>query len=106
MSLLESYWVTPGRILAGEYPGSVDDEDGVLKIWSLLRRGVSLFIDLTEPGELEPYMNVLVEEASRLRPMAEYERWPIQDGGAYEFCVLNEGVGPMRRIGEREISLQ
>ena len=41
-----TYWVEPGRLLAGSY---------VRDVRSLLAAGVTLFVDLTEEGELEAY---------------------------------------------------
>ena len=41
-----SYWVEPGRLLAGSYPEDVQ---------ALQAAGVTLFVDLTEEGELPPY---------------------------------------------------
>lgn len=46
-----AYWVLPGRLLAGESPGAVDRAVAVRKLRRLLAAKVTLFIDLTEPGE-------------------------------------------------------
>ena len=59
----ESYWVVPGRLLAGSYVRDVD---------ALLAAGVTLFLDLTEDGELASY-------SSRLRAPARHVRAPIGD---------------------------
>ena len=75
----DAYWVSPGRVLAGEYPGSVELEDARPKLRWLLETGVSAFVDLTERGELEPYLKVLAEEADRLGTAPEYQRRPIRD---------------------------
>lgn len=50
-----SYWVVPGKLLAGEYPRNIDDESSPHKVAQLTEAGVSAFIDLTEDGELHPY---------------------------------------------------
>lgn len=65
------YWVDPGRLLAGEYPGDVDDESAQRKLARLTDAGVTAFIDLTEEGELYPYAHWLENVA--------YERFPIPD---------------------------
>ena len=49
------YWVVPGKLLAGEYPGAEDEAVAKEKVAKLTDAGVSAFIDLTEEGELEPY---------------------------------------------------
>lgn len=50
------YWVVPGELLAGEYPGSRHHAVAKSKLSALLEAGVTGFVDLTEPAEgLEPY---------------------------------------------------
>ena len=49
------YRAAPGKLLAGEYPRSLDDESSQAKVEALKRARVGLFIDLTEEGELRPY---------------------------------------------------
>jgi hypothetical protein len=75
-----SYWVEPGRLLAGEYPGA--KHDGVAardKIGKILDAGVTFFVDLTHPGELAPYEELLHEEAAQRGLEAGYRRLPIRD---------------------------
>ena len=50
------YWVTD-QLLAGEYPRSKNGPDEFEKLDALLAEGVTLFVDLTEQGELLPYAN-------------------------------------------------
>jgi hypothetical protein len=47
-----TYWVVPGKLLAGEYPGAFDSEEARRRLRRFLRAGVRHFIDLTEAGEL------------------------------------------------------
>jgi protein-tyrosine phosphatase len=77
----ETYWVSRGRLMAGEYPGSLDLDDPRPKLRRLLKNGISTFLDLTEEGELEPYQEVLAEEALRAGVESEYIRWPVEDWG-------------------------
>jgi ADP-ribosylglycohydrolase/protein-tyrosine phosphatase len=56
-----SYWVQPGRLLAGEYPGSMSRADAMERVQRLLAAGVTSFIDLTEEGELPDYDSLLPE---------------------------------------------
>ncbi len=46
-----SYWVVPGKLLAGFYPFSSDPITGRQRIESLLDVGVEHIVNLTEPGE-------------------------------------------------------
>jgi protein-tyrosine phosphatase len=71
-----TYWVIPGKLLAGEYPGARDPEEARQRLRSFLAAGVRHFIDLTEAGELEPYAELLTEEADS---GTTYERIPIRD---------------------------
>lgn len=73
-----SYWVRPGFLLAGEYPTMcAGEEEDRAMLRRFLDAGVSLFLDLTEWGELEPYAPLL----SGLSPEAEHRRMPIRDFG-------------------------
>ncbi|MGQ0430267.1 MAG: ADP-ribosylglycohydrolase family protein [Gammaproteobacteria bacterium] len=74
----ESYWVEPGRVLAGPYP-LVGEEAMATRLRRLLESGVDCFIDLTEPGELPPYESLLPGPYSRT-PIS-YLRKPIRDHG-------------------------
>jgi protein-tyrosine phosphatase len=73
---LNTYWVAPGKLLAGEYPGAKDPEEARQRLRKFLAAGVRHFIDLTEVGELEPYVELLTEEADS---RTSYERFPIRD---------------------------
>lgn len=76
-----SYWVIPGQLLAGEYPGSTSRADAMEKLERLLAAGVTSFIDLTEEEELPAYhglLHKLTEQAIRHR------RWSITDHGIPE----------------------
>lgn len=77
----DSYWVRPGRLLAGEYPGDASGEAARGKLNALLDQGVDCFIDLTNPGELLPYEPLLRELATARGLDVEYQRMPIRDFG-------------------------
>lgn len=74
-----SYWVRPGLVLAGEYPGALDEAAGRYKVRRLLEAGVRVFVDLTETGELMPYDHLAREEALALGVAVEHLRFPIRD---------------------------
>lgn len=72
LPLPHSYWVLPGKLLAGEYPRNKDERSSREKIAVLLGAGVKAFIDLTEADEgLLPYAPLLMG--------ASHERFPIRD---------------------------
>jgi protein-tyrosine phosphatase len=76
-----SYWVRPGQLLAGEYPGARRKADTRQRIRSFLEAGITFFLDLTEAHELEPYEQILKEEAAARGLAVGYRRMPIKDGG-------------------------
>src|SRR5690606_30448735 len=76
--LPNSYWVEPGRLLAGEYPGSTSQGDAIARLQALLSAGVDSFIDLTEPDEEPAYEHLLAGLTER---RMRYRRLPVVDHG-------------------------
>jgi ADP-ribosylglycohydrolase len=72
------YWVRPGQLLAGEYPGSMSRAEAVARLQKLLHAGINSFIDLTEEGELPPYDALLAELSEQ---HVRYRRLSIIDHG-------------------------
>ena len=77
--ILESYWVEPGRFLAGEYPGHTYGEQLRQRLDTFLDFGINTFIDLTDPDELPPYLPELVEQARYYEIEIQYKRMTITD---------------------------
>jgi predicted protein tyrosine phosphatase len=77
----ESYWVEPGRLLAGEYPGQYTPESTRQRIDALLEAGFDTFIDLTKPNETIPYFRVLLEESKYYEVEVQHHNFPIGDFG-------------------------
>jgi hypothetical protein len=68
--LANSYWVLPGRFLAGEYPSGRELPDsyaGRARIAQLLAAGISCIVDLTEEGECPAYKQLLPPTVAHLR---------------------------------------
>jgi hypothetical protein len=59
--LPNTYWVTPGKLLGGEYPAGDSGDDTQQRLSALLEAGVDCFINLTRPGELPAYSSLLPE---------------------------------------------
>lgn len=76
---VQCYWVVPGKLLAGEYPARVGQPEAARRLASLLSEGIDSFIDLTEPGELSPYLSLLREQAALRATHVSYQRLPIID---------------------------
>jgi hypothetical protein len=76
----ESYWVIPGRFLAGEYPGlSFDDFGTRQRLTAFIRNRFDTFIDLTCEGERPDYLPVLQEEARAFEITIEHKRFSFPD---------------------------
>lgn len=83
-----SYWVLPGQLLAGYYPGAIDPAERDVKLNALLDAGIRVFVNLMEPDETDwdglpfaPYAPRLQEIAARRGYSVECLRFPIRDGG-------------------------
>jgi protein-tyrosine phosphatase len=64
--------IEPGRLLAGRHPCAWDPAAAAQEVHGLLDQGVTLFVDLTQEGELEPYDQLVPA-------IARYDRRPIRD---------------------------
>ena len=78
----ESYWVIPGKFLAGGYPiASIEEGLARDSLAVFIDAGIDSFFDLTRPGELPPYLPLLQEEALHYGIPVDYQRMTIQDKG-------------------------
>ena len=64
--------IVPGQLIAGRHPCASGREYAPAVIDELARSGVTLFLDLTHDGELEPYDDLIP-------PQARYQQMSIQD---------------------------
>jgi hypothetical protein len=69
-----SYWVIPGRLLAGEHPFGIAEGQSTDCLERLIAAGIDFYLNLTEPGEVPEYHHLLP-------PLAEYVHFPILDCG-------------------------
>lgn len=77
-----SYWVEPGKLLAGEYPGSFSSSTSRTRLRALLEAGIRTFIDLTRPGDTDAtYEGLLMDEAAELQVEVERKNIPVTDFG-------------------------
>lgn len=63
----EAYWVEPGLLLAGPYPGARRASAEPRLLRQLLDGGVEYFLDLTEQDEAPPYTAWLGDRACHVR---------------------------------------
>jgi protein-tyrosine phosphatase len=64
--------IEPDRLIVGRHPCAWGPENATAEVGELAARGVSLFLDLTQEGELEPYAHLV-------QPPARHTRMPIRD---------------------------
>lgn len=83
-----SYWVVPGALLAGYYPGALDPVERDIKLNALLDFGIQVVINLMEPDETDwegqlfaPYSPRITELAMQRGLDVQCRRFPIRDGG-------------------------
>lgn len=115
--IADAYWVVPGRLLAGEYPGShtfmVGDDRGAgdveitrARIRKFLDAGINYFLDLTDENDsLVPYAPVLLEEAKARGVAVVYQRIPIPDRSAPAVAYAQTVLGELEAAleGERNV---
>jgi protein-tyrosine phosphatase len=79
-ALLHAWWVEPGRLLAGEYPGTRTAEKTAKKLQLLVDAVVGTIVDLTRPEDhLEPYREALRTACERAGIEIRYFAHPIPD---------------------------
>jgi ADP-ribosyl-[dinitrogen reductase] hydrolase len=76
-----TFWIEPGRILAGEYPGATTRAATQRRLKALIAAGITYFIDLTEAGELPPYDVLLPTTRASDGRYVVYARKSIRDHG-------------------------
>lgn len=81
-----AYWVVPGQLMAGAYPGSFDPDEARRKLTGLIDAGIRHVVDLMETEETESGMRSLRPYAETLREIAEERgvavsvgRHPVRD---------------------------
>lgn len=75
----ETYWVIPGRLLAGAFPASRDVSQVGPSLAAFLKIGVDTFIDLTSEYERPDYSIALQKEAAEFGQSATHHRFSITD---------------------------
>jgi hypothetical protein len=86
--LPNSYWVIPGRLLAGEYPLGADDADARARLARLEEAGIDYFVDLTEEYELAGYRHLLPARSTHVRS-AIADTW-VPDTAAQMRKILSD----------------
>jgi hypothetical protein len=87
----DCYWVVPGKLLAGEYPGSPLPWQSRIKLLRLLDAGITYYLDLTSKKDpLKPYAKQLRELATAKGITVTYSRKSIPDRGCPSKELMRE----------------
>ena len=92
LPLPNSYWVVPGRLLAGEYPGGGTVAATRERLARLLAAGVDCFIDLTQPDEIAPYDVALPANVRYHRKSLPDHGIPVEAAQMREILECLEGT--------------
>ena len=81
-AILHAWWVEPGHLLAGEYPGARTPEKTRQKVWLIVDAGIDTIVDLTAPDDgLQPYEQELMAAAEQAGRQVRRYAYPIPDMG-------------------------
>ena len=82
-----SYWIVPGKFLAGCYPGDLAPNVAMKKRSALLDAGITDFVSLMEANEVDhsrnpfdDYWPKIEKEANKQGQNIAFHRFPIVDG--------------------------
>ena len=80
---LHAWWVEPGRLLAGEYPGARTPKEASEKLRLLIETAmIDSIVDLTTPADgLAPYREALRVAAEKAGRQVDHYAYPIPDMG-------------------------
>lgn len=71
------YWVVPGKLLAGYYPGDLDPGEAQKKLQGLLRAGIRQIINLTEEDECNMYGDGFIQYREEIEGYARSMRCEV-----------------------------
>jgi protein tyrosine phosphatase len=81
-----SYWVIPGKLLAGCYPGDKNPKEATAKPTALINSGIRHVISLMEPDETDsslhrfvPYADLMKSIAARMKVSVTFDKFSIKD---------------------------
>lgn len=99
---VHAWWVEPGRVLAGEYPGDADSLVARHRVDVLVDGGVRTFVDLTGDGDgLAPYAPLVAAAAEARGLDLRHERFPIPDFSVVDDAGYDEVLALIAGAGER-----
>ena len=110
--ITRSYWVEPGRFLAGAFPGAPQDAEATERVRAFLHAGIRTFVNLMfdhETGHdgqpFNPYAPIVEREAERLGIDARCHRLPIVDVSVPTLERMDEIQATLRESLAREAAV-
>ena len=101
---IHGWWVEPGALLAGEYPGATTPDVAEARIDVLVDHGVRTFIDLTETVDgLEPYAEHVATIGARRGLDLHHRPFPIPDMGVRSAEGYDEILEAIRESTDRGV---
>ena len=99
-----AYWIVPGELLGGAYPGTSTSWPTGNHLPALLAIGVSYFVDLTEPHEngTRPYERELEQRAHATGRPVIYRRVAITDFGVPSHEQMEAILGALAQAREAQ----
>lgn len=96
-TFVHAWWVVPGRLLAGEYPGHTDAVRARHKVDLLVDAGIRTFVDLTTPADrLAPYKPVTDAVAAARELDLHHVSFPIPDLGVVDDSLYDTVVAAIQ----------
>jgi hypothetical protein len=96
-AILHAWWVEPGRLLAGEYPGARTLEKTRQKVRLIVEVGIDSIVDLTTPHDgLEPYKQDLMAAAEQAGRQVRHYAYPIPDMSVLDLKGYDEILDRIR----------
>jgi protein tyrosine phosphatase len=92
-----SYWVEPGRVLAGCYPGDADPSVAETKLRGLIDCGVSRVINLMEAGEVGHDGRAFVAYDRHLQSLAREQGRQVK---CDRFEIVDQSIPSIARMAQ------
>ena len=103
-AMIHGWWIEPGALLAGEYPGATTPDIAKARIDVLVDHGVRTFVDLTETVDgLEPYAEHLATIGARRGLDLHHRPYPIPDMGVCSAESYDEILEAIRESTDRGV---
>lgn len=110
-----SYWVVPGLIAAGPFPGAVEDITYKIRLKAFYEAGIRVFINLQEPGEMslsryeyiedysEQFRSILERNGEKEIKGGLIRRFPITDKNVPSVDLMKKILDEIDKLHNAEI---